>query len=86
MTEREPQCPVPTLRPGETVCVTLRGRFVDTINISAYGGTVLGVDPVALRVAVSWRRLGTLPPSTLSGEVVIPWLRVDRIKVERVTR
>ncbi len=75
-----------TLRPGETVSVTLRGRFANTINISAYGGTVLGVDPVALRVAVSWRRLGTLPPSTSTGEVVIPWPRVDRIKVEGVAR
>ena len=71
--------PVTTLRPGEEVTVHLRGRAVDAIN--AYGGEVVAADATALRLALSWSRFSP-SPSPAAGEVVIPWSRIDRVRVE----
>ncbi|MDP9363782.1 MAG: hypothetical protein M3Q10_06085 [Chloroflexota bacterium] len=71
--------PVTTLRPGEVVTVHLKGRSAERIN--AYGGRVLDVDSVAIRIETAWSRF-CLAPSLATGERVLPWAVVDRVVVE----
>ncbi len=71
--------PIASVTAGEHVTLHLRGRASDAIN--AWGGEVVAVDGVALRIATTWRRF-CLSPSPTAGEVIIPWSRIDRIRIE----
>ena len=71
--------PITTLRPGEYVRISLRGKKVHTLN--AWAGRVLAVDGVALRIAADARRFDW-SWDRASGETVIPWSRVDAIAVQ----
>ena len=70
---------VATLEPGQRAAVHRRGRAVHAINASA--AEDVAVDGVAVRLAVHWCRF-TLSPTQATGEVVIPWSRVDRGGIE----
>lgn len=83
MTARAPRLPVSSLRPGEVVTVHLKGRALETIN--SYGGTVVEIDAVALRLDAAWSRF-SLTPSPASGEIVVPWSRIDRVRIEGAGR
>ena len=75
---------ITTLRPGDEVAVHLRGRAAGSVN--AYGGTVLDADAAGIRLDARWRRFApgrlALVRAPASGQVVIPWARVDRVRVE----
>lgn len=83
MTGRTPRLPVSALSPGEAVTVHLKGRAVETIN--AYGGVVVSVDAVAVRLDAAWSRF-TLTATPTTGEIIVPWSRVDRVRVEEAGR
>ena len=70
--------PVTTVKPGDAVTVHLTGRATDRIN--AWGGEVLAVDGVALRIRADWHRFG-LWPNAAEGEKVLPWARIESISV-----
>ena len=71
--------PIGAIAPGTPATVHLTGRASERIN--SWGGEVVAVDGVALRLKASWYRCG-LWSSTAEGEKVIPWGRIDRINVE----
>jgi len=68
-----------TLAVGESVSVRLRddrGQGGGMI-----GGTLVAVDSVAIRLAVEWLRRG-LWPEPASGETIVPWTRIEIIRLE----
>ena len=71
--------PITTVAPGDAVTVHLTGRADERIN--TWGGEVLAVDGVAVKLAAAWYRCG-LWANTAEGEKVIPWGRIDHINVE----
>lgn len=70
---------ISTVKPGDAVTVHLTGRASERIN--TWGGEVVAVDGVAVRIEASWYRTG-LWSGAAEGEKVIPWGRIDRIGVE----
>ncbi len=76
---RARRLPITTVRPGDVVSIHLRGRVSERIN--SYGGRVNEADAIAVRINASWSRFGVWPTET-SGEIVIPWSRIDRIRIE----
>ena len=71
--------PITTVKPGDAVTVHLTGRATDRIN--AWGGEVVAVDGVAIRIRADWHRF-CLSAAPAEGEKVIPWGRIERINVE----
>ena len=71
--------PITTVKLGDAVTVYLTGRADERIN--TWGGTVLAVDGVAVKLAAAWYRFG-LWANAAEGEKVIPWGRIDRISVK----
>ena len=71
--------PITTIRPGEFVRITLRGKHAGSLN--GWAGRVLAVDGVALRIAADARRFDWYWDRA-TGETVIPWSRVDAIAVQ----
>lgn len=70
---------ITTLAPGEEVVIHLRGAAAQAIN--AYGGRVLGVDATAIRLHATWSRF-CLTPNATTGVVLVPWSRIDRVRIE----
>ncbi len=77
--QARPRRPIATLRPGEHVVIDLRGPAIDRIN--QFGGVVAAVDDTAVRLDAHWRRFGWSPDAA-EGERVIPWARIDRVRIE----
>ena len=71
--------PIAAIKPGDAVTIHLTGRAVERVN--AWGGEVVAVDGVAVRMRASWSRF-CLSPGHAEGEHVIPWSRIDRIRAE----
>ena len=70
---------VKTLAAGDPVVISLKGRAIDAIN--AWAGEVVSVDGTAIRVRVAWYRF-TLSTMAAEGERVIPWSRIESVKIE----
>ena len=71
--------PMTTVAPGDLVIVRLSGKAID--RISQWAGEVVAVDGVAIRLKTCWFRLG-LSPSPSESERVIPWSKIDDVKIE----
>ena len=71
--------PITTIRPGEFVRISLRGKDAGCLN--GWTGRVVAVDGVTLRIAVEARRFNWYWDRA-RGETVIPWSRVDAIDVQ----
>ena len=71
--------PITTIKPGDAVTVHLTGRAAERVN--TWGGTVLAVDGVAVKLAAAWSRFG-LWANAAEGEKVLPWGRIESISVE----
>ena len=71
--------PMTTVAPGGLVIVSLSGKAID--RISQWAGEVVAVDRAAIRLKTSWFRLG-LSPCPSESERVIPWSKIDDVKIE----
>ncbi len=68
--------PISTIHPGDQVKISLTGKSVDRVN--GWGGTVVAVDGVAIRLTDAWYRFD-LHGHLAEGERVIPWSRIADI-------
>ena len=64
--------PATTVKPGDAVAIHLTGRADERIN--TWGGMVLAVDGVAVRLAAAWYRFSPWS-NTAEGQKVDPWGR-----------
>jgi hypothetical protein len=71
--------PITTLRPGETVRISLRGKHTNVIN--SWVGEIEAIDGVAVRIESSARRFD-MYWERASGIVVIPWAAIERAEVQ----
>ena len=83
MSGRRSSAKVTTLRPGDLVTVRLRFRHVDDVN--TWAGEIVDADAAAIRIRAFWYRIG-LSPRDAEGERIIPWSRIDDIRIEPATR
>jgi hypothetical protein len=71
---------IQTLRIGERVRISLRGRQAERTN--GFTGRVVNVDPRAIRLDVTATRFDRWWSSHPGGQVVLPWARVDAVFVD----
>ena len=70
-----------TLAIGERVAIRLIGRGIERVN--GWGGVVVGVDSVAVRLRADWYRFALSTCPTADGRIVIvPWRQIQDIKIE----
>jgi hypothetical protein len=71
--------PITTLKPRETVRISLRGKHANTLN--AWVGAIEPVDGVTVRIEASARRFD-LYWEKASGIIVIPWATITHVDVQ----